>query len=385
MLPIFTLIIVYVVFISLGLPDAIFGVSFPAMQSDFDIPIDRAGLVAIVTTTGAMLSSFNSGKIINKLGIGKVIFTSVLLTAIGLIGMSQVPSFYWFFLCAIPLGLGAGSIDTAVNNYVALNFKSHHMPWLHSFWGVGAMLGPIILSQTLGRYASWRSGYLIIGSIQMLLTLILLFFIPYWINQKKSVSKEHSHEKNFISIVQIKGVKYTLIIFLIYVAIEYSVGLWGSSYLVGKHLFKVDYAAKFIAVYYGGITLGRFLSGFITFIMSNKQQIIVGISIIIVGALSMGVMPNNALMYIPFGLIGLGLSPIFPAMISETPKYFGSELSQHIIGYELAAANFGALTLPLFFGYMAKLISVNTFPSYLLSMMAILAFSAYRLFKTVEH
>ncbi len=343
MITILLLVLIYFAFISLGLPDGLLGVAWPAIMTEWRLSLDTAGLVSIVAVGGTIISSFLSGYMIKKIGTGKIVFISCLMTGAGLLGISLIPSFYWILVLAIPLGLGAGTVDSALNNYVATHYKAHHMNWLHSFWGVGATLGPVIMGQVLASGLSWRNGYRIVGTIQLSLALLLLISLPLWGKNEKKNNIKNEVETNDEDVkifdkeaFGIKGVKFALLTFALYCSVELSVGLWGSSYLVQAKNMTVDTAAFYVAVYYGSITMGRFLSGFFSFKISNNNLIKYGSIIALTGAAIMVLPISSKLMIIPLLLIGLGLSPIFPAMIHETPVRFGKKKSQTIIGYQMA-------------------------------------------------
>ena len=362
------LIIIYLAFISLGLPDAILGSAWPDMSQEFGMSIDKAGYVSIVISISTVMSSLLSGYIIDKIGTGKVITISIFLTAGAILGMSFVPSYFWLVLLAFPLGFGAGSIDTALNNYVALHYKAFHMNWLHAFWGVGATMGPAIISLSLAS-ATWRKGYLWIAGIQIVLLIISIIALPLWTkvdSQRVSMSQEKQTYERPKNLLKIKGVYLAVSIFIVYCAIEFSVGLWSSSYLVEIKNFTSEIAARVVAIYYLGITVGRFISGFISIKLNNKQMIYLGIIITFIGTLLLNFNLSQNLTFIPYGIIGLGLAPIFPAMIHETPNSFGKENSQHIIGYQMAGAYIGASIFPPLFGIIAKVFDIKLYPYYLL-------------------
>lgn len=386
MITILLLAIIYFAFISLGLPDSLLGVSWPAMQLEWGMPLDAAGLVSMFITGSTIVSSLLSGRIIKLFGTGKVTLISCLMTGVALLGMSYTPSYIWLILLAIPLGFGAGSVDAALNNYVALHFKAHHMNWLHSFWGVGATLGPLIMAQALLNNGSWRSGYRTISMIQLSLAILLLLSLPLWVkhhNPSKIVIVDGSSESfpkhKEKHIFKIKGVKFALATFLFYCAAELSVGLWGSSYLIQIKGISIEKAASWVAMYYGGITLGRFISGFISFKLTNTQMIRIGVSIAFVGTVLLLFSLPEFLLFIAFILIGLGLAPIFPAMIHETPRRFGKEKSQDIIGYQMAFAYMGSAFLPPLFGVLVKYSTLRIYPIYLVGCILVVILCSERL------
>lgn len=371
MVSILLLFIIYIAFISLGLPDTIIGVSWPVMREYFNLPIDRIGYVSLVMTVSTVISSLMSGFLIDRLGTAKVVLVSIFLTAIALLGISIIPTFYWLLLLALPLGFGAGSIDTALNNYVALHYRAHHMNWLHGFWGVGASLGPFIVSFTL-LSSGWRLGFSTISIIQFVIFGIVLLTIPLWKDTKRQGKKSKKRNAYLI-----KGVPLAVVIFMTYCAIEFSIGLWGSSYLVDDKLLPADSAAQVIAIYYLGITLGRFLSGALSFKFSNRNLIYSGIIVMMIGVSLMNINLNYSIIYLPYLIVGVGLAPIFPSLVHETPKLFGEENSQYVIGYQLAGAYLGGSVFPPIFGVAASLIGIWIFPIYIFGLGVIVLLLIY--------
>ena len=382
MITIVLLVIIYLAFISLGLPDSLLGVAWPAIRAEWGMPLDAAGLVAMLAVGNTIISSFLSGHIIKKLGTGKIVFISCVMTGTALMGISFAPSYAWLLLLAIPLGFGGGSVDAALNNYVALNFKARHMNWLHSFWGVGATLGPVIMSQAL-TYASWRSGYRTISVIQLSLSVILLLSLPLWYKRKspsgQAATTEIDETRGQKRVLKIRGVKYSLLTFLFYCAGELSVGLWGSSFLVQVKNLPVEMAASWVAMYYGGITLGRFISGFVSFRFSNTQMIRAGINLALAGTVLLFLPLPNFMLAGSFILIGLGFSPVFPSMIHETPTRFGKNSSQVIIGYQMAFGYMGSAFLPPLLGIVLKVTGMVALPFFLLSFILVMLLCSERL------
>jgi len=380
------LFIIYLAFISLGLPDSLLGVSWPAIRAQWDLPLDAAGLVSLITIGFTVLSSLLNGHIVRKIGTGKLTFISCLMTGGALFGISLAPSYFWVLLLVIPLGFGAGSVDAALNTYVATHFKSHHMNWLHSFWGVGATAGPIIMGNYL-LHATWREGYKSIAIIQLLLAFVLFFSLPLWQKHKSHTMSNLSEEELNIepdkNIMQKKGLVFALITFSFYVSVEMSVGLWGSSYLVQIRNISINTSATWIALYFGGITAGRFISGFISYKLNNKQMIRYGILISIIGGVLIQLPLPDFMLMSAFVLIGLGFAPVFPAMIHETPVRFGKHNSGVIIGYQMAAAYLGSAILPPLFGVIARHIGMEVFPPFvLITTILVLVFSELLTLKT---
>ncbi|KKK39053.1 MFS transporter [Mesobacillus campisalis] len=366
------LIIIYLAFISLGLPDSLLGAAWPVMQSDLGAPLEMAGFLFMTIAGGTILSSLVSGKALKRFGTGKVTFFSTLMTAGAILGFSFAPSVMWLFLFAIPLGLGAGAIDAGLNDYVAAHYKAHHMSWLHSFWGVGATLGPVIMAQYIAGQNSWSSGYFVIAGIQFVLAVILLFTLPLWgkVKSSQNVSQDKQGRKESLGHeeqekkkpLQIKGVKLALASFLFYCGVEATMGLWGSSYLVNiKGLTAAD-AAQWVSLYYGGITIGRFVTGFITFKVNNVTLIRAGQIIALCGTILLLLPLPSIFALAGFMLVGFGLAPIFPCMLHETPARFGKKHSQTIMGYQMAVAYTGSTFLPPLIGFIASQSTIQTLP-----------------------
>ena len=367
------LIIIYLAFISLGLPDSILGSAWPAIQSGWSLPLDAAGWISFLVVGSTIISSFLSGKVIKRFGTGKVTMFSCLMTGLALLGFSFAPSYIWLLVFAIPLGLGGGSVDAALNNYVATHYHAHHMNWLHSFWGVGATLGPIIMAGYLAT--SWQTGFRTISLLQLTLAAVLILTISLWPKKKEHI-EDVSKSKG---VFKIKGVKYALAIFLFYCAVEFSLGLWGSSYLVQIKGLTPATGARFVALYYGGITVGRMISGFLSFKLTNKQLILIGIYTAFVGIVLLVLPLPSWSLIIAMPVIGLGLAPIFPSMIHETPKHFGKDVSQTIVGYQMAFGGIGSAFLPPTIGFIVSKTSLGLFPYLLMLAMVVLHFSAQKL------
>lgn len=369
------LIIIYLSFISLGLPDTIIGVTIPALQNDFGISLAAGGLLSMIVILGTVVSSFLSDRIINRLGTGRIVFISCLTTGLALLGFSHSPSFYLLLILAFPLGFGGGTVDVALNNYVAHHFKAHHMNWLHSFWGVGATVGPIIMAWKL-KNGSWQSGFGTISAIQLSLALLLLITLSLWKLHKKDEKKENSvsSKKNLLNI---PGIPFALATMLIYCAVEIGTGLWGSSYLISQKGFPVDIAARYIALYYTGITVGRFLSGFLSFKLTNSNMIRLGIFGVF-GGVALILQSHSSLVGAGIVLTGLGLAPIFPAMIHEAPVRFGKELSQKVIGYQMGFAYIGSALIPPILGILYQEINLSLFPLTLLLLTLLLFITTER-------
>ncbi|MET0959759.1 MAG: MFS transporter [Psychrobacillus psychrotolerans] len=369
----FLLIIIYLAFISLGLPDSLLGAAWPVMQGDLGAPLETAGLLFMTIACGTIISSLISGRILKRYGTGTVTFVSVLMTAVALLGFHFAPSIVWLMLCAVPLGLGAGAVDTGLNDYVAVNYKARHMSWLHCFWGVGATLGPIIMAQFISGDSSWRNGYFLIAAIQFALVIILFFTLPLWkkvkVKRNDRLLEESDELKDVINEketntkpLQTKGVKWALTTFFFYCGVEATVGLWGSSFLVNVKGISVATAAGWISFYYAGITVGRLITGFITYKVTNRMLIRWGQLIALSGAIILVLPLPSAFSFVGFIIVGLGLAPIFPCMLHETPTRFGKKHSQTIMGYQMAFAYTGTTFMPPLLGFIASQMTIGIFP-----------------------
>ncbi|OOG75315.1 sugar MFS transporter [Algoriphagus sp. A40] len=362
------LLVIYLAFISLGLPDSLLGSAWPAMFGDLGVPVDYAGIISMVVAAGTVISSLFSGKLIQRFGVPGVTTFSVLLTALALMGFSYSDNFLYLCLLAIPLGLGAGSVDSALNNYVAIHYEARHMNWLHSFWGVGAAIGPVILAGHLARGDSWSGGYHTVAWIQLGLVLLLILSLPFWTRGKKEEtdSPEDQSHSLFALLLTLPGLKQALLVFFCYCTIEATFGLWGASYLVFERGFEADQAARLTSLYYLGITVGRFLSGFLTSHFTNRQLVYLGQGMIGLGLILL-LLPFNLTIIPGFLLIGLGCAPIFPSLLHETPVNFGEKHSQRIMGLQMASAYVGITLMPFLFGK----ITIFTGYSFLLGFLGI--------------
>lgn len=370
------LVIIYIAFISLGLPDALLGSAWPSMYSELYVPVSYAGFISMIIAGGTIISSLFSDKLIRRLGTGMVTAISVAMTAAALLGFSCSHSFLELCLWGIPYGLGAGSVDTALNNFVALHYKSRHMSWLHCFWGVGATAGPYIMGMCLTNGLRWNSGYLFIGIIQIVLVLCLFLSLPLWKVKNASAKADETIYKaiSLKETVRLPGAKAILTAFFCYCALEATTGLWASSYMVLYKGIHAETAAKWAALFYLGITMGRFISGFITDRLGDKAMVRSGQGIAALGiVLLLLPMGKSATL---FGLIfiGLGCAPIYPSLLHETPVNFGAENSQAIMGIQMACAYVGSTFMPPVFGFMAQNISVRLYPFYLIIFVILMFF-----------
>ena len=361
------LAIIYISFISLGLPDALLGAAWPTMYQGMDVPLSYAGGIAIIISAGTVVSSLMSDRLTRLLSPGKVTALSVGLTALALYGFSVSTEFWHLCIWAIPYGLGAGSVDASLNNYVALHYASRHMSWLHCMWGLGASVGPYIMGAALTGGMSWNSGYRYIAIFQMVLTAIVFLSLPLWKPRPETVegSGKKSRALTLKEIFAIPGAKEVLLAFFCYCAAEQTAILWSATYLVKHSGLAEEIAASFASMFLIGITVGRALSGFLTYKLNDTNMIRLGQGIMILGILVM-VLPLGAVGSMAgLMLIGLGCAPIYPCVIHSTPAHFGEENSQAIIGVQMAAAYTGVCAMPPLFGLIANHISVSLLPVYL--------------------
>lgn len=364
------LMLIYIAFISLGLPDALLGSAWPAMYPLMNVPVSYAGIVSMIIAGCTIVSSLNANRVINKFGTGLITAVSVMMTAAALFGFSASNAFWMLCLWAVPYGLGAGAVDTALNNFVALHYESRHMSWLHCFWGVGAAIGPYVMSYSLIVRNSWQSGYSSIGIFQIILSVVLISSLPVW--KKREDMKKETGSVTFKPLkiseaLKIRGVKQVLSAFFAYCAMESTAGLWASSYLVLYRGIEAEEAARWASLFYLGITFGRFLSGFVTDRLGDRKMIRIGLIVIAVGLVAV-ILPVQT-EFVPFTgliLIGLGCAPVYPCIIHETPKNFGEENSQAIIGIQMASAYTGSTFMPPVFGFLAQNVSIALYPFYLI-------------------
>lgn len=370
------LAIIYLAFISLGLPDALLGAAWPSMYPQFDVPVSYAGIVSMIIALGTVVSSLQSDRLTKKLGTGKVTALSVLMTAMALFGFATSHSFGMLCLWAIPYGLGAGSVDASLNNYVALHYESRHMSWLHCMWGIGASAGPYIMGYALTAGWGWNSGYHIIAVLQIVLTAILLCSLPLWKQRPAEVLQDGKVQNvkalSIREVLQLAGAREILVCFFCYCALEQTTGLWASSYLTLHKGVSADTAASFASMFYLGITVGRALSGFLTMKFNDVQMIRLGEVIIGIGVLVMLLPFGQSLSLTGLILIGLGCAPVYPCVIHSTPAHFGADKSQAIIGIQMACAYVGTCLMPPVFGLIANHITVALLPVYLLIILVLM-------------
>ena len=369
------LIIIYIAFIGLGIPDSLFGTAWPAIYSEFELPISFGSFVTIIISCGTVLSSVISSKIISRLGTNKVSAYSTLLTALALLGFSFAPNLWVMCFWAIILGVGAGAIDVALNNYVAIHYSATHMSFLHCFYGVGVSVSPYILSLVIAGNFGWRGGYRIAFAIQLIITLLLFLSLPLWrkAHGGENESEENTHKDlSFGSVLKIPGVKMMCSLFIASCAIECTCGGWGSTFLVEYKHLPAEKAAQIIMIYYIGMTLGRFLSGVLAAKLHSWKIIKLG-QIVLGLALLLLILPRGVyLCALGMFLIGLGNGPLFPNFNYLTPENFGSDISQSVIGIQMASAYIGIMVAPAVCGLLGQVFGMVIFPFYLIVFYAIM-------------
>lgn len=387
------LAVIYLAFISLGLPDSLLGSVWPTIYQEFNVPVSYAGAIFMIISAGTIVSSLQSDRLTKLLGTGKVTAFSVLMTAVALWGFSISSSYWMLVLWAIPYGLGAGSVDASLNNYVALHYKSHHMSWLHCMWGVGASIGPYIMSFALLNGQTWNMGYRYISLIQIGLTIIIMLSLPLWkkptnVTNIQTSESEIEKDKNKVltlkEIFNIPGAKQVMLMFFCYCALEQTTGLWASSYLVLQHGLDLEIAASYASLFFIGITVGRAVSGFITMKLNDKQMIYLGQALILIGIILMCLPFGHQVALIGLVTIGLGCAPIYPCIIHSTPTNFGADKSQAVIGVQMASAYVGNLLMPPLFGIIANHISAMLFPVYLLLILIVMVVMHIKLNKSIS-
>lgn len=368
------LAVIYLSFISLGLPDSLLGSVWPSIYGELGVPVSCAGIISMIIAVGTVISSLQSDRLTRKLGAGMVTAVSTGMTAAAMFGFSVSGSFWMLCLWAIPFGLGAGSVDAALNNYVALHYASRHMSWLHCMWGVGASVGPYIMGFALTGGAGWHTGYRYIALLQLALTLILFLSLPLWRGQTASDGAETDGGTplSLRQVLSIPGAKAVMASFFCYCGVEQTAILWGSSYLALHRGVPEETAARLASLFFLGITAGRALSGFLTIRFSDKRMIRLGQGVIAVGLAALILPLGEHAALAGLLLVGLGCAPIYPCIIHSTPAHFGAERSQAVIGVQMASAYVGTCLMPPLFGLIAGHIHIALFPFYLLVILGVM-------------
>ena len=377
----FLLALIYLSFISLGLPDGLLGAAWPAMYDGLGVPVSFAGILSMIICAGTICSSLMSERLTCKLGAGKVTAISVCMTAIALFGFSFSREYWMLCLWAIPYGLGAGSIDATLNNYVALHYSSQHMSWLHCMWGVGASTGPYIVSIVLTSGFHWSLGYQTVGIIQLILTAILFFSLPLWKTAPGVLEDAPAAPLPLTKAIIIPGAKEVVITFLCYCALEQTAALWSGSYLVLHAGLSDEAAAGFSALFFLGITFGRAISGLATMKLNDTQMIRLGMVIIAIGVMILMLPLGIAGAMTGLMLVGLGCAPIYPCIMHSTPAHFGAKHSQALMGIQTASAYVGTALMPPLFGLIANHISISLMGIYLAILLAMMVFTHEKLIR----
>lgn len=389
------LAVIYLAFISLGLPDGLLGSAWPTMSGDLNAPLSWAGGISMTISAGTIVSALLSDRLTLRFGAGRVTAVSVALTAAALMGFSFAPNYWVLIIMAIPYGLGAGGVDAALNNYVAVHYTSRHMSWLHCMWGLGALIGPYVMSYALTSEHGWQWGYRSIGILQIVLTAVLVFSLPLW--KARAASPATSASENagaaatdgggaerkplgLLGVLRVSGAPQILIMFFCYCSIEQTAMLWASSYMVGVDHMAKDVAATFTSLFLIGITVGRFANGFMAVRFSNATMIRVGSLLMAIGVgLLLVPAHNGALSGAAFITIGLGCAPVYPCIIHSTPAYFGADKSQAIVGVQMACAYVGTMLMPPLFGVLAQHTAISLLPWYLLFFVVLMVIMHERL------
>lgn len=394
------LAVIYVAFVSLGLPDALLGAAWPTMSRDLGAPVSWAGGISMVISAGTIVSALLSDRMTLRFGPGRVTAVSVGLTAVALVGFSVAPNYWTLIALAVPYGLGAGGVDAALNNYVAIHYESRHMSWLHCMWGIGASLGPYVMGYALAGGQGWSWGYRYIAILQVALTAVLVLSLPLWRSRRETGAAVPGSDGSagrpadcgdrdgaparkplgLKGVLVIRGAKEILVMFFCYCAIESTAGLWASSYMVMHRGVDSVAAASLASLFYVGITVGRALSGFMTMRFDDPTMIRIGQAVLAAGAVLVA-LPLFGSWGSAAGLVvlGLGCAPIYPCVIHSTPAYFGEEHSQAIVGVQMASAYVGSLAMPPLFGMLAQYVTISLYPFYLLVFLALMVWMHERL------
>lgn len=374
------LAVIYLAFIGLGLPDSLLGAAWPMIYPQFGVPVSSMGLISMIISAGTILSSLNSSRLTRALGAGKVTLLSTALTAIALLGFGMSRSLWQLCFWAVPYGLGAGSVDAALNNYVALHYASRHMSWLHCMWGVGTIIGPSLMSAALTGGHGWSGGYLLTALVQGLIVAVLLLSLPLWGRPTfGNGSETETFALSLREVLAIPGAKEVMLCFFGYCALESTAGLWAASYLTLARDIPAETAAGFAALFYLGITAGRAVSGWIAPHLGDDGMIRLGLWGIGLGLAALLLPGPAAVSLAGLVIIGLGCAPIYPSIIHSTPAHFGAHRSQAVIGVQMASAYVGSMAMPPLFGLMARQITPALFPFYLLVLLGLMAWMHHRL------
>lgn len=379
------LLIIYVAFISLGLPDGLLGAAWPTMYINIGVPISTAGIISMVIAFGTIISALFSDKLTYLLGTEKVTALSVAMTCVALFGFSFSDNILALLLWSIPYGLGAGSVDAALNNYVAIHYSSRHMSWLHCMWGIGASIGPYLMGYAISSSKGWEQGYIYVGSIQIVLTVVLFLSFPLWKDRSKITDSSEQADDikpmKLIEIIKIPGVNAVLITFFCYSALESTSGLWAASYLQLAKGIDEGTAASMASLFYIGITVGRAINGFLTIKLSDTKLIRLGQVLVLMGVVILMLPLNIGFTFAGIVIVGLGCAPIYPCIIHSTPARFGVKRSQAIVGVQMASAYIGTMIMPPIFGILADSLGMIIWPFYLVTILLLMIIMHERLIR----
>lgn len=370
-------VVICIIFIGLGLPDSLLGSAWPAIYSELSLPISYANFITFLVSLGTVISSFFSARLINKFGTGLLTAISTLLTALCLLAFSFSNSMLFFLLLSIPLGLGAGAIDAALNNFTASNYSPLHMSLLHTFYGVGISISPLFMSLALGDNNNWQKGYLIVFFAMLFIALVAFLCLPLWKKVSATVDKKEEVAKRTLSfkqMVKVPAVRTAVIMFFCSVSLEFTCGIWACTYLVNTQGLTEAVASQYLTFYYAGITIGRLISGFVSKVIKVEKIVYLGYSIVLVALITIFLPLPPYFKALSLFLIGFGNGPTFPNLTYLTPENFGKEVSQSIIGLQMASCNIGILIMPPLFGFIAEGLGLNIFPIYLSVLYVLMVF-----------
>ncbi|MCR4615330.1 MAG: MFS transporter [Clostridiales bacterium] len=384
------LIIIYISFIGLGIPDSLLGAAWPAMYEDLNVPVSSAGWLSIIMTALTMISSLVSPRIIKRFSVGRITVISVFLTVVGLGGISISKDLLQICLFSIPLGLGAGAIDAGLNGYVALHYNARQINFLHCFYGVGITVSPYIISLALDKFGSWRTGYRIVSFAQLVIFIITVFSLPLWkrLEGKEQGEKARMKTLSVSQMFKMKNARLAFYIFLISCGFEFICDVWAGSYFNIQRGLDSASAARAVTFYFIGITLGRFLAGLISRFLNGWQICYVGMALVLLGVILVALPLSTVFAIFGVFFIGFGNGPVYPNMVQITPECFGRDISASIISFEMAGCYVGITAIPPIFGFAAKRTSFAIFPYVILAMLAMLFVSTVwlsKLNKTMEN
>ena len=376
--------VIYLAFISLGLPDALLGSAWPSMYTELGASLSWAGIVSMIISAGTIVSALCSERLNLRLGTGGVTFLSVMLTAVALLGFSLSTSFWQLCLWAVPYGLGAGSVDAALNNYVALHYESRHMSWLHCMWGVGASIGPVIMGRALAG-GTWQGGYRTIALLQFALTAVLLLSLRLWKRPQANVEGADFKPHPIPELLRRPGVPQVLLCFFCYSALEATAGMWAASYCTLVRGIDAETAARWASLFYVGITIGRGVCGFLTMKISDQNMIRLGQALIAAGVVLVLAPLGQGTLFAGLITVCLGCAPIYPSIIHETPVNFGRDVSMSMTGLQMATAYVGSCLMPPLFGLLAQYVTPTLYPWFLAVILALMFVMAESLHRRTAH